>query len=129
MAARISSLLSKITVAILGLAFKPGTDDIRESPSIKVIDQLIKYNINIKAYDPIALKATKKIIKNKKVQFKHTLKSTIKNADAIMIMTKWNEFKNIDSLINHLCPDVLVIDGRRMLRPKSIKNYRGIGFS
>tara|TARA_B100001057_G_C22806706_1_gene933750 strand:+ start:290 stop:1630 length:1341 start_codon:yes stop_codon:yes gene_type:complete len=121
--------LSKINVAVLGLAFKPGTDDIRESPSLKVIDLLLKYNISIRAYDPIALKEAKKSIKNSKVYYKTSIKSAIRNVDAIMIMTKWSEFKNIDRLINNLCPNALVIDGRRILKPKSIKNYRGIGLS
>ena len=121
--------LSNIRLAVLGLAFKPGTDDVRESPSLKVIKNLLKYNIKIIAYDPIAIQETKKIINSKKVIYDSSLKNSIKDADAIMLMTKWSNFKDIDKLINKICPEAVVIDGRRIIEPKSVKNYFGIGLS
>ena len=121
--------LENIKIAILGLAFKPETDDVRESPSLKVIQKLSGYNVSINAYDPIAKNEAKKLITNKRVIYKNTLIESIKNVDAIMIMTKWNEFNSIPKIVNKFNPNVIVIDGRRILQSDSVNNYRGIGFS
>ncbi|MDC3171599.1 UDP-glucose/GDP-mannose dehydrogenase family protein [Pelagibacteraceae bacterium] len=121
--------LENIKVAILGLAFKPETNDVRESPSLKVIKNLNKYNVSINAYDPVAKNEAKKNITNKKITYKNNLKAAIKNVDAILIMTKWREFSDIPNIIKKNNPDVLIIDGRRIIKPSTVSNYVGIGLS
>ena len=118
----------KNNILILGLAFKPDTDDIRESPSIKLIKKLInnkKYNIEV--YDPVALENTKKIFKNK-LEYSTNLNNSVKNKDIIIVMTKWKKFKHLNDLLLKNSK-TLVIDPRRFLSKNKFKNYRAFGIS
>lgn len=85
-------------IAILGLAFKAETDDMREAPSIKVINALLKEGAYIKAYDPAAMENAKKIFSepgSKKITYYKTSEQALKNADAALILTTWPQFKKI----------------------------------
>lgn len=118
----------KNNILILGLAFKPDTDDIRESPSIKLIKKLInnkKYDIEV--YDPAALENTRKIFKDN-LKYSTNLDKSVKNKDVIIVMTKWKKFKRLSNL---LLKDskTLVIDPRRFLSPNKFKNYIAFGIS
>ena len=118
----------KNKVLILGLSFKPGTDDIRESPSIKLIEQLLKYkNIDIEVFDPIALENTMKKFKNR-IKYGNKLSNSIVGKDIIIVMTKWSIFSNLDLKLkkNH---NPLVIDPRRFLNFKKFKKYIAFGIS
>ncbi|WGI18132.1 nucleotide sugar dehydrogenase [Methanonatronarchaeum sp. AMET-Sl] len=103
--------LNNKNIAILGLAFKPGTDDIRESRSIPIIKELKQKNAKITAHDPKATKNMKKKFPN--IKYSKTPKKAIKNADACLILTDWREYKNLD--INIPC-----IEGRRIDRCEGI---------
>jgi UDPglucose 6-dehydrogenase/GDP-mannose 6-dehydrogenase len=116
-----------IRVAVLGLAFKPDTDDIRESPSIPVINYLLDQSAIVKTYDPIATHEAKKQFKDAPIQYCASLIDTIKDVDVIIIMTRWAEFNKIPNMISQTTPSPLLIDGRRMLNKKSVKRYEGIG--
>ena len=112
-------------IAILGLAFKPGTDDVRESPALQVIEELIQNGADIIAHDPIAIENMEKVLKHPKLDYCHNLSETINAADAIVLVTSWPDYKNLHSLLNgHKTP---VIDGRRSLDKINFKTYRGIG--
>ncbi|MDO8460992.1 MAG: UDP-glucose/GDP-mannose dehydrogenase family protein, partial [bacterium] len=87
-----SSLKNK-TVGILGLSFKPDTDDMRDAPSLTIIKELKKQGAEIKAYDPIAMKNAKKILHG--VVFTNDPYSTAKDCDILIILTEWNEFKEL----------------------------------
>ena len=118
----------KNKILILGSAFKPGTDDIRESPSIKLIEQLLKYkNIDIEVFDPIALENTMKKFKNR-INYGSKLLSSIMGKDIIIVMTKWSIFSNLELKLkkNH---NPIVIDPRRFLNPKKFKKYIAFGIS
>lgn len=82
------------TVCLLGLSFKPNTDDIRKSPAIDVIGKLIEYGANIKAYDPQAMDNMKKVFSN--VQYCNSSQEAILDSDAVVILTDWAEFKSMD---------------------------------
>ncbi len=118
----------KNNILILGLAFKPDTDDIRESPSIKLIKKLINYKkYNIEVYDPVALENTKKIFKNK-LEYSTNLNNSVKNKDIIIVMTKWKKFKHLNNLLLKNSK-TLVIDPRRFLSQNKFKNYSAFGIS
>jgi UDPglucose 6-dehydrogenase/GDP-mannose 6-dehydrogenase len=119
--------LKGIRIAILGLAFKPNTDDMRESPAIPIIAELLIHEAKIKAYDPAANLEAKKIFGNSKIEFCNNLNETINEAQAIVLLTCWQEFARIPELIKQIDQPPVVIDGRRMLENKKIKNYEGIG--
>jgi len=118
---------SKLKIAVLGLAFKPGTDDMRESPSIKIINTLLEKNAMINAYDPIAEDEAKKIFNNSNINYCDSVLEAIYDSDIIMLLTSWPEFKDVPKIIkdNNLNP--LVIDGRRMIKKDSVTRYEGIG--
>ena len=83
----------------MGLAFKPDTDDIRESPSVKLIKKLLKNNKTlIEVYDPVALKYTKKIFKDR-LWYSNNLRKSVNNKDVIIVMTKWKIFKNLNNIL------------------------------
>ena len=117
------------TVGILGLAFKPGTDDLRESPSLRVIDELAKLNVNVMAHDPIALEPAKNVIKNPNVTFMESLEEIVEKSDSILLMTAWDEYIHLDKLLMKYEKDIPVIDGRRVLNKNNFKYYSGIGIS
>jgi UDPglucose 6-dehydrogenase len=117
-------------VAILGLAFKPGTDDIREAPSIGIIKRLLEEGADVVAYDPIAIENTKKVFKD--IGYAKDVKDCLKDADACIIVTDWPEFKVDPSVFVKHMKTPVVIDGRRILNPKDAKlkgvEYSGIGY-
>ena len=105
-------------IAILGLAFKPDTDDMREARAIPIINQLIKEGANVTAYDPVAMLIAKTIFKNK-IQYATSTIECLKNSDCCILVTEWDEFKKLkpeDFTKNMKQP--ILIDGRRIYNPK-----------
>jgi len=106
-------------ILILGLAFKPGTDDVRESVSLKIINYLLNNKARIFAHDPVAIENTKKIMNNRKnIKFIDQWEATLSDVEAIVVATKWAEYKKL-SLSEY--QDVLVgkilLDARRLFKP------------
>jgi len=117
-------------VAIWGLAFKPKTDDMREAPSVVIIEQLQGEGAKIKAFDPEAEDSAKKMLKD--VEYVKDPYDAIKDADALVIVTEWSEFRNLDKgKMKDLLKEPNVIDGRNIYDPKEMKesgfNYIGVG--
>ena len=101
------------TIGILGLAFKPDTDDMRFAPSAYIIGELQNNGAKIKAYDPVAMDKAKNILSN--VSFCKDPYEASKGADALLILTEWNEFKEMDlKKIKSLLKNPLIIDGRNI---------------
>lgn len=119
--------LSGLRVAILGLAFKEDTDDMRESPAIPIITQLLARGVRVKAYDPIAKETARAALPQPEIQFCDSLQSVLEDVDAAMLLTRWDEFRNLPDLLANKASPPLVIDGRRMLDRSAIKRYAGIG--
>ena len=118
-----------LKVAVLGYAFKPGTDDVRESPALAVTQTLLDEGASIRGYDPIAQHEAQKIFGEGTVEFHPDLETAIGEAEAIIIITQWAEFKKIPDLLSTRSQSPVVIDGRRMLNKTSVANYEGIGWS
>jgi len=118
------------TIAIWGLAFKPKTDDIREAPSLVVITELQKLGAKIKVFDPVAEENAKKTLKD--VEYATTPYEAVRNANALVIVTEWDEFRELDKeKIKSLLKQPNIIDGRNIWEPKEMKemgfNYIGVG--
>ncbi len=131
--ARLESMLWNIKekiIGILGLAFKPNTDDMRYAPSITIIELLQKGGAKIKAYDPVAMEKARLVLRD--VEFCRDPYQTIENADALVLLTEWEEFKHLDfERIKGLMRQPLILDGRNIFDPESLKKmgfiYRGVG--
>lgn len=127
---RLGGLIGK-KIAVWGLAFKPQTDDVRDAPSIDIINALVKKGAQVRAYDPRALKKAKAVLPNS-IKFSHSSYGALKNADVLVIITEWDEFKNPDyDKMKKLMRRPIIIDGRNALNPKTAKKagfeYEGIG--
>jgi len=118
------------TIAVLGLAFKPNTDDLRNAPSIDLINSLIQEGARVKVYDPKAMAKAKEILKN--VIFCDNLYQAASSADCLIVATEWNEFKELDFVrLKKTLKRPLVIDARNIYDPKLLKQmgftYIGVG--
>ncbi len=108
------------TVGILGLSFKPDTDDMREAPSIYIINELQKEGVNIKAYDPTAMDNARRLLKN--VTYCENAYEAAEGCDAIMILTEWKEFEELDlKEIRKKMDSPVIIDGRNIYDPAKMK--------
>jgi UDPglucose 6-dehydrogenase len=118
------------TIAVWGLAFKPKTDDMREAPSIELINELQKLGAKIKAFDPVAQENARKILDN--TEFASNPYDAVEGADALVICTEWDEFRDLDKeKIRSLLKQPNIVDGRNIYNPKEMKelgfNYIGVG--
>ena len=120
-------VLNGVEIAVMGLAFKPGTDDIRESPAIPIIEALLAQGAKIKAYDPAAKHNAQKLFVNRAVAFCDDLSQAIYDVQAVLLITRWKDFEHIPELLNQRGQSPLIIDGRRMLSKHSVAKYDGIG--
>ena len=110
------------TIGILGLAFKPGTDDLRNAVSIKIIKELIKLYAKVKVHDPKALEQAKRILGDSVIYCKDPLE-TIKDCDGVIIVTEWDIYKSIKPEdFKKLMKRPIVIDGRRLYDPQKFIN-------
>ena len=113
------------TFAVWGLAFKPNTDDIREAPSLEVIQYLLDQGATVQAYDPEAINNTKAVFKNQ-VTFVDEVYDALDNADALIVVTEWNAFRNPDfELIKSKLNEPVIFDGRNVY---DLKQMQELGF-
>ena len=109
------------TISIFGLSFKKDTDDIRESVSVKLINELLKCNVNIRAHDPMAIEISKKLF-GKKINFSNTINGCLNDSDCCVIMTDWNDYKNLKESEFLVMRNKLIIDTRRLLINSNFKD-------
>jgi UDPglucose 6-dehydrogenase len=125
--------LSGKKIGLLGLAFKPDTDDMRAAPAITIARELIEAGAEITAYDPISMKNAKRIFaEDKGITFAENAYDVAKDADILLVVTEWNEFKEMDlEKIKELMKQPHLIDGRNIYDPKHVKKlgftYVGVG--
>ena len=117
-------------LAVWGLSFKPNTDDMREAPSVDIINMLQEKGAKIKAFDPVAMDNASKQLK--KIKFTDNPKSAAVDADALIILTEWNEFKQLDLReIKKVMRNYYLFDGRNIYQPQMVKDmgfiYKGVG--
>jgi UDPglucose 6-dehydrogenase len=118
------------TVGILGLAFKPNTDDMREAKSIDIINDLLESGAKVKAYDPISIENTQKIFPD--IGYCANAYEVAAEVDAIIIVTEWNEFKSLNfERISCIMAKPLIFDGRNMYDPEKMRRlgfeYHSVG--
>jgi len=118
------------TVGILGLSFKPNTDDMRDAPSVEIVNLLRYEGACVRAYDPVAMENAKQRLEN--VVFCDDPYKVAEGADALMLVTEWNEFKQLDmARVRDLMKQPVLIDGRNIYDPQRMRElgftYRGMG--
>ena len=123
-------ILKDKVIGVLGLSFKPNTDDMRLAPSIEIIEALCKKGATIRAYDPQAMQKAKEIMPD--ITYCKDTYDTLKGCDCLLLMTEWDEFRKIDfSRIKKIMKQLIVIDARNMFEPDKLKKsgfiYKGVG--
>ena len=111
--------------------FKPNTDDIRSSPALDIISMLLKEEVNIKTYDPVAMPKAKEVL-DKSVKFCKDAYEAAKDSDCLVIATEWSEFKELDlKKIKKLMRQSVIVDGRNIYDPGQVRKlgftYVGMG--
>ncbi|HET6463557.1 MAG TPA: UDP-glucose/GDP-mannose dehydrogenase family protein [Candidatus Krumholzibacteria bacterium] len=114
-------------VAVLGLAFKPDTDDVRESPAFPIIRSLVEGGALVSAYDPVANEPAQRALAGVAVSYANSMKDAVKDADAVVVVTRWKEFEALPAVVAGMDRPPLVFDGRRMLDRAAFARYDGIG--
>jgi UDPglucose 6-dehydrogenase len=110
-------------IAVLGLAFKGRTDDIRESPAIALVEQLLADGANVTAYDPAAMTRSKEVFGNR-IGFAEGVYQAAAGADALLILTDWDEFSSLD--LKHIRQQLrypIVLDGRNLYSPEEMEEH------
>jgi len=118
--------LAGLRIAVLGLAFKPDTNDVRESPAFPVIRLLLDRKASVKAYDPVAVHEARKVL-GSAVGYAGTLEECLHDVDAVILLTRWREFESVPGMLSALKAPPLVLDGRRQLDKRTVARYAGIG--
>jgi UDPglucose 6-dehydrogenase len=124
---RFNNRLNGILIAVWGLSFKPQTDDMREAPSVVIINELIENGAKIIAYDPVAIDSAKQLFKgHPSIRFADSKYFACNNADALLLITEWHQFRSPDfNKLKTLMKSPIIFDGRNQYDPKLL---RKIGF-
>ncbi|NNF00339.1 MAG: UDP-glucose/GDP-mannose dehydrogenase family protein, partial [Pyrinomonadaceae bacterium] len=117
-------------IGVLGLSFKPETDDMREAPAIEIIEELIAQGASVCAYDPVAMDEAKKSLPN--IDYAENEYDAIEDADVLVIITEWNQFRALDmNKVRSLLKSPKIADLRNIYEPKDMKElgfeYVGVG--
>ncbi len=116
--------------AVWGLAFKPNTDDMREAPSIVIINDLLNAGAEVEAYDPEAMENAKRFYLGEKISYGSNMYETLEDKDALLILTEWNEFRNPDfAKINDALKSKIIFDGRNIYKTEQMKELGFVYFS
>ncbi|CAN5168104.1 UDP-glucose/GDP-mannose dehydrogenase family protein [soil metagenome] len=121
------------TVAVLGLAFKPDTDDMRDAPSLVIIPKLLEEGALVKTFDPISQENAKRLLKGYEgITYGEDAYDTLKDADLLLLVTEWNEFKELDlGKVASLMKQKNILDGRNVYDPAIVRKfgftYNGVG--
>lgn len=126
------STLKNKTIAVWGLAFKPRTDDIREAPGIENIKLLLDADCKVRAFDPVAMPNTEKVLTHKNLTYSKKALDALKGADALIIATEWDEFRVVEyTNLKKLMKGTVIYDGRNVLERSEAEaagfTYYGIG--
>lgn len=133
MVPKIESLVGDFSgkkIGILGLSFKPETDDMRESPAIEIINALISKGASVKAYDPVAMEEAKHVLPE--IEYAGNEYDAIEGADAMVIITEWNQFRALDmDKVKSLLKAPKIADLRNIYEPADMREmgfeYVGVG--
>jgi UDPglucose 6-dehydrogenase len=122
--------LQGLTIGVLGLAFKPNTDDVRDAPAITIIQELERRGARVQAFDPAAMEICRQLLPQ--VDYRSDPYDTARDADALVLLTEWNEFRNLElSRIKALMRRPVFLDLRNVYEPDRVKalgfEYEGVG--
>lgn len=110
------------TFAVWGLAFKPKTNDMREAPAITIINELLNLGAKVKAYDPKAMQTSQNLYLKDKITYSKSSYDALENADAMLLLTEWNEFRRPDfDKMKSLMKNPVIFDGRNQYDPQRLK--------
>jgi UDPglucose 6-dehydrogenase len=112
-------------IVVLGAAFKPGTDDVRESPTLTIVPALVDAGADVVVHDPVALDNAREALGPVAVTYVEDLDRALEGAAAVLLVTAWPEYRQVPEIIDG---STLVIDGRRLLEPSSVARYDAIGY-
>ncbi|MGB8771069.1 MAG: UDP-glucose/GDP-mannose dehydrogenase family protein [Candidatus Korobacteraceae bacterium] len=111
-------------LAVLGLAFKGGTDDVRESPAISVVRSLLNEGCKVQAYDPAATENAGELLGTENIQYATSVMEAARDADALLVLTDWEEFRTIDlDRLREVLRYPIVIDGRNIFSPATMAEH------
>ena len=117
------------TIAVWGLSFKPNTDDMREAPSIEIINGILQMGAQVSAHDPVAMSQAKKIFRNK-IHLAQNPYDAVKAASALVVITEWNEFRRPNfTKLRELLLEPVIFDGRNLYEPNLMKTLGFIYYS
>jgi UDPglucose 6-dehydrogenase/GDP-mannose 6-dehydrogenase len=119
--------LRDVRVTVLGVAFKPGTDDIRESPSLPVIQALLDGGARVTVFDPVARGEAERHFGTGTLNYTDTLEEAVSDAQAVLLMTRWPEFACLPEIFAKATVQPLLVDGRRVIPRTGVDRYEGIG--
>jgi UDPglucose 6-dehydrogenase len=127
-----SGSLAGLTIGVLGLAFKPNTDDIREAPALLIVRELLRRGASVQAYDPAAIERAVRVLPE--VDYRSDAYSTAEGADGLVLMTEWNQFRNLDlGRLKTLMRRPVLLDLRNVYEPERAEAigflYEGVGRS
>jgi UDPglucose 6-dehydrogenase len=125
-------ILKGRTIGILGLAFKPDTDDLRDAPSLSIVERLQQMGARVRAYDPIAMPACRRQRPDLKIRYCDSVRELATGSDALVLVTEWDEFRHLDlAKLAPLMITPILVDGRNVFRPEQAEaagfDYAGIG--
>jgi UDPglucose 6-dehydrogenase/GDP-mannose 6-dehydrogenase len=119
--------LDGVNVTVLGVAFKPGTDDIRESPALPIIRELLARKAKVKAFDPVARAEAEKYFGAGALDYADSLEDAVDGAQAVLLLTRWPEFERLPEVFAGRSEQPVLIDGRRVVAKDNVERYEGIG--
>jgi len=118
---RLVPLLDGKTIAVLGLAFKPETDDMREAPSIKIVADLLVAGAKVRAYDPAAMESARRVLTD--VEYCEDEYEAARGSDALVVITEWNQFRRLDmDRLKQVMREPNIIDLRNLYEPETMRN-------
>ena len=125
-------ILKGRTIGLLGLAFKPDTDDLRDAPSLHIAERLIQMGARVKAYDPIAMSACREQRSDLKIRLCESAAEVAADSDALVLVTEWQEFRLLDlGRLARAMARAILVDGRNLFSPEAARNagfdYTGVG--
>jgi UDPglucose 6-dehydrogenase/GDP-mannose 6-dehydrogenase len=116
--------LRGVRVSVLGLSFKPDTNDVRESPAFPIMRELLDRGAAVTAFDPVAMKEAQEAFAQAGVTYAPSLDAALEEANAVIVVTPWKEFENVPALLKD---DTVFVDSRRTFDKRAISHYEGIG--
>ncbi len=113
-------------VTVLGLAFKPATDDVRESPAIPIISRLLDRGAKVTVHDPLVT-TLPEVLQGAGVDLDSDLEGTLEQAEVVILVTRWDTYSDVPALLARLREPPVLVDGRRMIDKTSVLRYAGVG--